>query len=34
MKLKMEGVGKGALVKDTLDNNAADIFEFKDDEES
>lgn len=32
MKLKMEGVGKGALVKDTLDNSDADIFEFKEEE--
>jgi len=32
MKLKMEGVGKGALVKDTLDNSDADIFAFKEEE--
>ncbi len=32
MKLKMEGVGKGAIVKDTFDNGEADIFEFKEDE--
>ncbi len=33
MKLKMEGVGKGALVKEKLDNAEADIFEFKEEEE-
>ena len=32
MKLKMEGVGKGALIKDTLDSSDADIFEFKEEE--
>ncbi len=34
MKLKMEGVGKGAIVKDHHDNAKADIFEFKEEEES
>ena len=33
MKLKMEGVGKGAIIKDHLDNTKADIFEFKEEEE-
>jgi len=33
MKLKMEGVGKGAIIKDHLDNTEADIFEFKEEEE-
>ncbi len=33
MKLKMEGVGKGALVKEGLNNAEADIFEFKEEEE-
>jgi len=33
MKLKMEGVGKGALVKETSSNAEADIFEFKEEEE-
>jgi twitching motility protein PilT len=33
MKLKMEGVGKGALVKEDLNNAEADIFEFKEEEE-
>jgi twitching motility protein PilT len=33
MKLKMEGVGKGALVKDTLDHQEVDVFGFKEDEE-
>lgn len=32
MKLKMEGVGKGAIVKDHLEDNSADIFEFKEEE--
>ena len=32
MKLKMEGVGKGALIKDTLGSSDADIFEFKEEE--
>ena len=32
MKLKMEGIGKGAILKDTSDGTA-DIFEFKEDEE-
>jgi len=34
MKLKMEGVGKGAIVKDNLNNKEVDVFEFKEDEES
>ncbi len=33
MKLKMEGVGKGAIVKEKLDSREADFFEFKEDEE-
>ena len=33
MKLKMEGVGKGAIVKDDLDNEEADVFAFKEEEE-
>ncbi len=33
MKLKMEGVGKGALVQEDLNNAEADIFEFKEDAE-
>jgi len=33
MKLKMEGVGKGALVKEDMSNAEADIFEFKEEEE-
>ena len=34
MKLNMEGVGKGAIVKDNLNNKEVDVFEFKEDEES
>ena len=33
MKLKMEGVGKGAIVKEKLDNHKADVFDFKEEEE-
>jgi twitching motility protein PilT len=33
MKLKIEGVGKGALVKDNLDHQEVDVFGFKEDEE-
>jgi len=33
MKLKMEGVGKGALVKDTHGDQALDVFGFKEDGE-
>ena len=33
MKLKMEGVGKGAIVKEKLDSREADFFEFKEEEE-
>ena len=33
MKLKMEGVGKGALVKNDSDAKEADIFEFKEEDE-
>lgn len=33
MKLKMEGVGKGALVKENLDQRDADVFAFKEEEE-
>ncbi len=33
MKLKMEGVGKGAIVKDKLDNQKADVFDFKEEDE-
>ena len=33
MKLKMDGVGKGALVKDSASDGEVDIFEFKDEEE-
>ena len=32
MKLKMQGVGKGAIVKDDLDEKEADVFAFKDEE--
>lgn len=32
MKLKMEGVGKGALVKENLDHRDADVFAFKEEE--
>lgn len=33
MKLKMDGVGKGAIVKDINENAEVDVFEFKEDEE-
>ena len=33
MKLKMDGVGKGAIVKNTEDGGKVDIFYFKDEEE-
>jgi len=33
MKLKMEGVGKGAIVKDQSENHNLDVFGFKEDEE-
>jgi len=33
MKLKMEGVGKGAIVDEYLDEREVDIFEFKEEEE-
>ena len=33
MKLKMQGVGKGAIVQDDIDEKAIDVFSFKDDEE-
>ena len=33
MKLKMEGVGKGAIVKEKLDNQKADVFDFKEEDE-
>ena len=33
MKLKMQGVGKGALVDEDADEKAVDVFSFKDDEE-
>jgi twitching motility protein PilT len=33
MKLKMQGVGKGALVDEDADEKAVDVFAFKDDEE-
>jgi len=34
MKLKMEGVGKGAIVKDVDEEAEVDVFDFKDDEEA
>lgn len=34
MKLKMEGVGKGAIVKEHIDDMREDIFDFKDEEEN
>ena len=33
MKLKMQGVGKGAIVDEDADEKAVDVFAFKDDEE-
>jgi twitching motility protein PilT len=33
MKLKMQGVGKGALVDENADENNADVFAFKEEEE-
>ncbi len=33
MKLKMEGVGKGALVRDEMLDQELDVFGFKEDEE-
>jgi twitching motility protein PilT len=33
MKLKMQGVGKGAIVQDNVGDKEADIFAFKEDEE-
>ncbi len=33
MKLKMDGVGKGAIIKDVYSNEEVDVFDFKDDEE-
>jgi twitching motility protein PilT len=33
MKLKMEGIGKGALVKDEMHQDELDVFGFKEDEE-
>jgi len=33
MKLKMEGVGRGALVQNTNRNKEVDVFDFKEDEE-
>ena len=32
MKLKMQGVGKGAIVQDDIDEKEKDVFSFKDDE--
>jgi len=32
MKLKMQGVGKGAIIDDNINNNTEDVFEFKDEE--
>jgi len=34
MKLKMDGVGRGALVKDEVSNEDVEVFAFKDEEES
>jgi len=34
MKLKMDGVGKGAIVKDSNENREVDIFEFKEEDEN
>ena len=33
MKLKMQGVGKGAIIKDDMEEKEADVFGFKEDEE-
>jgi len=33
MKLKMQGVGKGAIVQDDMDEAESDVFSFKEDEE-
>jgi len=33
MKLKMDGVGKGAIIKDASSYGEVDVFDFKDDEE-
>jgi len=33
MKLKMQGVGKGAIIDKNMDNKKVDVFEFKDEEE-
>jgi twitching motility protein PilT len=33
MKLKMQGVGKGAIIKEDLDETEADVFAFKDEDE-
>jgi len=33
MKLKMQGVGKGAIVQDDMEEKEADVFGFKEDEE-
>jgi len=33
MKLKMQGVGKGAIVQDDMDDKEADVFGFKEEEE-
>jgi len=33
MKLKMQGVGKGAIVQDDMEDKEIDVFAFKDDEE-
>ena len=33
MKLKMQGVGKGAIVQDDMEEKEADVFEFKDEDE-
>jgi twitching motility protein PilT len=33
MKLKMQGVGKGAIVQDDLDDKEVDVFAFKDEED-
>ena len=33
MKLKMQGVGKGAIVQDNIEEQAKDVFGFKDEEE-
>ena len=33
MKLKMQGVGKGALVDENADEKEVDVFAFKEEEE-